>query len=920
MRSYGRIVAKRWRVIAVFAAIGLGVGIWQWAHAAPAYRASSEVLIERPSGYVISASVGGLGTATSTKQQMHFVESDSFQSLARALTDLAPIIHLDLTDQAELDDISTVIQTDVLNSDYVTPVRLVLYDLPAPSLLSFQQARTLTEAPALARGLRSLTRLAKGDDFDITLGWMRGRPGPSDRAVWDNLLSVANSPFVGALQSLGVTDDAARDVTSTTDEQNMPNEVTGARLVLATRTLNTLSELDTLAKTDIKRPGRKNIKDLPSTADFLTAAGEIMTSSYVAELPDGPGKLEWTRMSPADRQQAIVAAHDALWLQKRKHPSKSEGVWAWTGKEAGDGTDVIAVTQTAPTAVQARLAANAMAAVMVWEDRMTKVAEAERSVRFLTAQLGDETSGATQALRDKEDALTRYRKSSRLLDLDTELKAEVQYAVDLEADQGKAEVGIRESQAALGKTLKQLGGSETWNIAPTIRGNPIFEGLKSDLIKGEAALASLRGNGYTDEWPAVQAQLAQIKSLKASYDAEARTSIEKQFMPDPVHQALAQRAASLAADLAGLDARKIAITRLLGAANGRFAGLPDKQAEMVRLLRAYTLAERQYMDLYGRLIDAKNNRAMRQGNARVVQVALEPGEKVSPRKKTIILGMLVGIFMGVLCALALASTDTHIRTVDDVRRELDVPVLAHLPAIPSGNALVVESSPVSAVTEAFRGLRSTIRFMGGETPLKTLAITSTRSAEGKSTVVANLAASLAQAGLVITAVDADMRRPRLSQFFGVPNTSGLSDALSGDRPAREARTATRIPGLYLVPAGPAAANSGELMENGRIGRALKDLSDDNDMVLVDTPPVSVVADAALVGSAADATILVIEAGAVGPDEARAAIAKLTQQARANLIGVVLVGGDAPVSADYVRYVKPAEAEQAAGPGGTRKPR
>jgi capsular exopolysaccharide synthesis family protein len=210
--------------------------------------------------------------------------------------------------------------------------------------------------------------------------------------------------------------------------------------------------------------------------------------------------------------------------------------------------------------------------------------------------------------------------------------------------------------------------------------------------------------------------------------------------------------------------------------------------------------------------------------------------------------------------------------------------------------------PAAPVTEAFRALRSTIRFMSGEKPIKTLVATSTKAAEGKSTVVANLAASMAQAGLTVTAVDADLRRPRLASFFGAPATNGLTDVLAGILPAAKARQATRIPGLYVVPAGNTSANAGELLDNGRIGKALEDLREDNDMVIVDTPPVGVVTDAALVGSAADATILVIESGTVEPEDARAALSKLTQTARARVLGVVLVGGEAPISKDYVRYV------------------
>jgi len=151
-------------------------------------------------------------------------------------------------------------------------------------------------------------------------------------------------------------------------------------------------------------------------------------------------------------------------------------------------------------------------------------------------------------------------------------------------------------------------------------------------------------------------------------------------------------------------------------------------------------------------------------------------------------------------------------------------------------------------------------------------------------------------------VDADLRRPSLGSFFGLQNTAGLSDALAAKQTSGSVRQATRIPGLWVMTAGTTPENPGELLDNGRIARVLDELKDGNDMLIVDTPPIGVVTDAALVGSAADATLLVIDSGTVEPDEARAALTKLKDHARANVIGVVLVGGDAPISEDYVRYI------------------
>lgn len=904
LRDYWIVIRKRWKLVSAFAVLGIIAGLVQFFTAAPGYVADSEVRIERPSGYIISAAIGGIGTATSTKQQVHFIETESYQRRGRALAEIAPTIPLDLSDQALLDDISTVMQSDVLDSKIVTPVRLALYDLPSPSLLSFQQGRTLETAPQLYHELSNLGKIAVGPDFDITAGWERGRPGPSDQHVWDNIRRIARSPLMDAFQSIGLTNDAARAAVEATAVDDMrPNLVTGSRVRLAAETLGVLSTMDHLGETAKKR-GR-NISEMTNAPDILKTIGEIMQSPFVAGLEDGPGKVDWFALSPTQRWKVLDSAARATRVFVRKHPEKNDSSWDVSGKEVEDGTDIISITQTAPSADLAQRTANAMAAITVWEDRLSKVAKEERSVRFLTDQLGNENSGAVKALGQAEDAVTAFRKRNHLLDVDTSTKLAIEASADLETQKGAAEASIQEAEAALKKTEQQLGGTETFTIAPTITQNPLVESIRTSLVAAESSLAGLKAKGYTDEWPDVQRSKAEIASLQKQLSDEALTSVTKQYAPDPVHFALLQKAADLAAQKVGLEARLSAVNGLLTEANSKFSNLPDKQADLVRLMRTYSLAEKQYTELSLRLLDARNNKAMGQGNARVVSVAMEPGTRVSPRMRMIAVGLILGIFFGSLCALVLSSTDVFLRTPEDVRRELNVPVLAHLPAIPPTAGLVVEAMPTAPVTEAFRALRAAIRFSGGDKPIQTLVATSTKAAEGKSTVVANLAASLAQAGLSVTAVDADLRRPRLASFFGAPATNGLTDVLAGLLTARQARQATRIPGLWLVPAGSASANPGELLDNGRIGKAMDEIREGNDMVIVDTPPVGVVTDAALVGSAADATVLIIESGTVEPEDARSALARLTETARAKVIGVVLVGGDVPVHRDYVRYVSTA---------------
>lgn len=922
MRDLMRILLKRWKLLLGFALLGLILGIIQYKTTVPAFGSSSKVLVERPSGFAITAATGfgGLNTSTNTKQQLQFVQSEPYRDLATAFGELASQIPLDLTDFAIANNIGDVIRDDVLKSRQVTPVRLMMFDRPASALLAFEQEQAMVMAPKLTKQLDTLSRMAMPPDFEIAPGWRRGMTFEEERtSIWPQLDALANSDLVRGLEPLGVTPKAASDLLAASaapGSSSSPSPDTSARLLDAARlrvaceVVGILNRLD-----DAQRPKTKPLFSLMKTPertgprvsemsrpqDVIKAAGELITSPAVSRLLKDTAwagrNLQWAALGPQEKLELLRKAGEMQWVQDRKSPpEKRDTVWAVSGREMEEGSDIVQITQTAPSADEARRGANAYAMMVVWKDRMTRVAEIERNIRFLAAT----TAAHREALRERENDLLKFRRRTNLVDIPTQLQMEVGKYGDFERSRLSAETDLAATKASLKKVQEQLDKLRMFNVANTISQNPLIATTKAALFSAEATLAEMQAN-YKDDYPPLQAQKASVEQLRKRLEEQTQTVVQEQELPNPVYADIATRAATLAASQIGLEARASATRGILQRLDEKFKTLPSQQAEFVRLTRAQQLAERLYLGFYDRWVDAVSSRELRQGNARVVELATEPGKKAKPRLRFIIVATILGVFFGSLCALALSSSDTHLRTPEDVQRELDLPVLAHLPRLPGGNTLVVESQPASAATEAIRALRSTLRFKGGDKPLKTVAATSARTGEGKSTLVANLAASLAQSGLTVTAVDADLRRPRLASFFGLPLTPGLSDALGG-RDARQVRAMTRIPGLWVVPAGQTPSNPGELLDNGRVERAIKEFVEACDFVLVDTPPIGVVTDAALVGSAVDATIIVLESGTSEPDEVRKAVARLTEHARANVVGVVLIGGETPVSDEYIRYV------------------
>jgi capsular exopolysaccharide synthesis family protein len=215
-----------------------------------------------------------------------------------------------------------------------------------------------------------------------------------------------------------------------------------------------------------------------------------------------------------------------------------------------------------------------------------------------------------------------------------------------------------------------------------------------------------------------------------------------------------------------------------------------------------------------------------------------------------------------------------------------------------GGALITLRDPGSAAAEAYRTLRTNIQFSSLDKPIHTLLVTSTAPDEGKSTTLANLAVTMAQAEQHVLIVDCDLRRPSLHQIFGVANERGLTSAIleQGDGPLPTQPTA--VPGLSLLPSGPLPPRPADLLGSRRMEALIARMRAEADIVLFDTPPVVAVTDAAVLATRMDGVLLVLQAGRTRRDRAREARQKL-EKVKANIIGVVL--NNAKLEAGYGYY-------------------
>lgn len=201
--------------------------------------------------------------------------------------------------------------------------------------------------------------------------------------------------------------------------------------------------------------------------------------------------------------------------------------------------------------------------------------------------------------------------------------------------------------------------------------------------------------------------------------------------------------------------------------------------------------------------------------------------------------------------------------------------------------LITFKNPKSPISESYRTLRTNIQFSNIDKAIKTLLITSATPGEGKSTTIANLANTMAQANKKVLLIDCDFRKPTIHKKFQISNLHGLTNILVGEKELGEVINVHEdVDNLHILTSGPIPPNPAELLGSDRMKEILEELKTRYDMILIDTPPVGVVTDAAVLSTNVDGVVLVVAAKQTEIDVVKSA-QDLLQKVNANILGVVM---------------------------------
>lgn len=244
--------------------------------------------------------------------------------------------------------------------------------------------------------------------------------------------------------------------------------------------------------------------------------------------------------------------------------------------------------------------------------------------------------------------------------------------------------------------------------------------------------------------------------------------------------------------------------------------------------------------------------------------ALPPTTPSSPRRTVnLALGLAGGLIGGVALALLRHATDTRVRSSNDVRALSHAPILGEISFDPNAASepLIVQAGTRSPAAEAFRGLRTNLLFVEPDRDrCTTVVITSAMPGEGKTTTTANLAVALAESGARVALVDADLRRPRVAEVMGIEGSVGLTELLVGRAELDDVIQPWGRNGLLVLPAGATPPNPSELLGSRAMRALIDDLETRVDYLLIDSPPLLPVTDAAVLSKLGAGAVVVAAAG------------------------------------------------------------
>lgn len=593
-------------------------------------------------------------------------------------------------------------------------------------------------------------------------------------------------------------------------------------------------------------------------------------------------------------------------------------------------SDIIEMKVRSSTPWEAMLLVNTWLEEYQEFNRTGTKGEVTQTRMFLESKLKDYEG----MLAASEEQLTDFQKRNKVISLSDETGQLVSKLSNFESNLKEAQTEYETNQHLLLYLKDQLSESKKHIVEDIGKlSNENIKELRTEMAQLESQKATftaqLMGAGYNPEGNeklrSIESRLEGIRQRIMEETKELMGSDPIRFKPLDYSEALVDQILALETTQKSLLAKMDAQEYIINEYTRQIRTLPDKSQELFRLRRDVQVNDKIYTMLRENLEQTRIREAGQEGQIHIVDYGTLPIQAVYPKTK---LNFLLACFFGSLLGAGLAFSRYYFE--DSVREQSDVEgeglrIIGMIPMIKNGNGkflskkrhkdigikrakeilpyLLLRQNGYSTEAEAYRTIRTSIYLANQRRKFKTLLITSPGPAEGKSTLASNIAISFARKGVKTLLVDNDLRRPVMDVLFtGSHRRIGLSNYLAKQIEWKEAVRETSVPYLNLLSAGQGVKNGPELISSKRMLQFIKDVKQEYDRVIIDSPPMLPVTDATILSSIVDGVILVVRTGKTKRTGLKRSI-ELLMRARSQFLGVVMSGIKESESYEYENYYK-----------------
>jgi capsular exopolysaccharide synthesis family protein len=654
---------------------------------------------------------------------------------------------------------------------------------------------------------------------------------------------------------------------------NLEDEYVAEVTVLVnTQSQRTSAPLSGLIMDDLKNIGNE-IELLKSRMIAETVAERLMEIQYLDETPSVPIPI----LTVYDEETG-----DLQLVSRSTVAARLRNVVSFSNQRE---TDFITISARTNNSREVALIANTYAQVY-YDRNFSRSRQQSRAVREF---LGEQLEVKRADLSDAEQEFRNYMEVHGVVQIDDETRRVIEQMSDLEAQREATDVEIQSLQSTFASLRTQLEEQEP-HVARNISSadNPYIRMIQEQMaqLEVERDLTLTQNPGahederYRRMLTDIDEQLEVLRQNLRRRTAEFMESMAPSMGDDPAGyvKQLRQRLLEAEIELQGLEYRRTALNESIERYERQFNRLPRVVLEYAQLQRTRASNEKLYLMLEERYNEALITEQSEFGSVDIIDRALVPNNPSAPNLHlNLLLGLLMGMGLGVGFVILWDNMFASIRIPEDLQKHgyqmltTVAPMSPELKKVAKNGkitkngkvldaTLIMLSDPLSSIAEAFRLLRTKLKYAQIDRQFKTLVVTSPNPGDGKSTIVANMAISYAQAGEKVLLIDCDLRKPALAKELNQKGKPGLTEVLVNEISFDDAVQQTVVENLDFLSAGRIPANPAELLGSSRMKLLLEILDGRYRLILFDSPPVLAASDPLILSTITDALVLVAASG------------------------------------------------------------